>query len=82
MLADAGDPDDAYRQARGLSHAAQDQGHSEKALVLGRAAVKIAKLIGYRHGPKEYTESRDVAPTMRIKGDRIVKATPWYNFWD
>ena len=82
MLADAGDAHDAYRQARGLSDAARDEGHAEQALILGRAAVKIARVIGYRFGPKEYAESRDIAPTMRIEGDRIVKTKPWYNFWD
>ncbi len=82
MLRDASDGHDPYRQARALSHAAQDQGRFDDALIYGRAAAKISKIIGHNFGPKAYGESRDVKPTMTIKGNRIVKTTPWWNCWN
>ena len=82
MMADAKDPIEAYFQARGLSHAASDQGKHEQAVIYARASSKIARVAGYRSGPKEYGESRMVQPTMKVEGERIVRTIQWWNFWD
>ena len=38
-----------------------------------RLAVRIAAVIGRRIGPKEYLESRDITPTLKIENGRFVK---------
>ena len=46
-------------------------------MIYGRAAAKIARVLGHNFGPKEYGASRYVKPTMKIDGDRIVRIIPW-----
>ena len=63
----------AYGQARDLMRLSRSKDDAELERFYAKVAVRIAAVIGRRIGPKEYLESRDVPPTLRIENGRLTR---------
>ena len=63
----------AYSQARALMRLSRSKEDAELERFYAKVAVRIAAVVGRRIGPKEYLESRDIPPTLRIENGRLVK---------